>query len=213
MREIILDIESTGLNILQDRVIEIACIELFDKQPTGEELQIYIDPQTIIGEEATRIHGITNEMLIGKPFFKECWPEIKHFIGNSTIVAHNAPFDIGMINHELSILLEKPIKNQVIDTLTLARRKYSTNNSLDALAKRYKIKTERRLHGALKDCYILASVYYFLAITELEMENLSPLVSSEDVKFVFPIRKNPSIVSEEEIRLHREFLVKYNINI
>jgi DNA polymerase-3 subunit epsilon len=211
MREIILDVETTGLNTSTDRIVEIACLELFDKQPTGEELQIYINPQEIISEEAIKIHGITNEFLIGKPTFMECWPDIEKFLGNSTLVAHNASFDMSMIKSELNrISPGKSIRNPVIDTLLLARKKYSANNTLDALAKRYKIKVERSLHGALKDCYILASVYYFLSITETEIEN--SCLPPEEVKFLFPNRKNPSMVSLKDMEAHYEFISKHNIN-
>ena len=211
MREIILDVESTGLDVKKDRVIEIACVELFDKQPTGEILQMYINPQQTVSEEAIKIHGITNEMLADKPIFRECWNEIQNFIGNSIIVAHNAIFDISMINYELKLIGKKSINNEVVDTLTLAKKKFASNNSLDALAKRYKIKAERRLHGALKDCFILASIYYFLAITEIQVENLD--LVAEDKPFFFPHRKNPSFVSEEEMKAHQQFLQEYGINI
>jgi DNA polymerase-3 subunit epsilon len=211
MREVVLDIESTGLNIGTDRIIEIACIELFDKQPTGREIQSYINPKQFISEEATRIHGITNEMLVNMPVFALCWKGFADFIGSSPIVAHNASFDIGMINHELQIIQRKSLNNQVIDTLELARKKSSTNNSLDALAKRYKIKAERRLHGALKDCYILASVYYFLAINEIDMDSIINTYQSEEISFTFPYRKNPSLVSNEELQLHQSLLEKHSL--
>jgi DNA polymerase-3 subunit epsilon len=210
MREIVLDIESTGLNTQKDRIIEIACLELFDKQPTGESIQVYINPQSDISEEATRIHGITNEMLLDKPIFSQCWYDIEKFIGESPIVAHNSSFDIGMITSELIRIGKKPLTNEIIDTLALARKKFAMNNSLDGLAKRYKIKAERRLHGALKDCYILASVYYFLAITELQIESVE--IESEEGEFSFPRRINPSKISQEEILAHENMIKVYNIN-
>lgn len=212
MREIILDIESTGLEVGKDRIIEVACVELFDRQPTGEELQVYINPQQLVGEEAIQIHGISNEFLIGKPTFKECWREIKEFISNSSIIAHHASFDIQMLNHELHLIGEPRISNHIVDTLILARRKSSNNNSLDALAKRYKIKVERRLHGALKDCYILASIYYFLTIIELEFDTKTQIIEETTKEFNFLSRRNPSILSDLEKNSHEDFILLHNID-
>jgi DNA polymerase-3 subunit epsilon len=161
--EIVLDTETTGIDPRKGhRLIEIGCIEIEDLLPTGRTFHRYIDPEREIEPDAIRVHGITNEMVRGKPKFAQICDEFITFIGDSKLIAHNASFDRGFINMEL----EKhdracPPNEQWIDTLELARNKFpGMANSLDALCKRFNISlAERDLHGALIDARLLSQVY------------------------------------------------------
>src|ERR1700742_3145283 len=164
-REIVLDTESTGLDPRSGhRVIEIACIEIDDYIPTGKSFHRYIDPQREIDPEAEKVHGISRRMLAGKPTFDHadiCDPFLE-FIGDSTIVAHNAAFDRGFVNAELERVGRAPLPTtQWTCTYELAKSKFpGMYNSLDALCKRFKISlAEREKHGALIDTKLLAMVY------------------------------------------------------
>jgi len=161
--EIVLDTETTGIDHRKGhRLIEIGCIEIEDLLPTGRTFHQYIDPEREIEADATRVHGISNEMVRGKPKFAHICEELMEFIGDRKIIAHNAAFDRGFVNMEL----EKHGKtvtpdDQWIDTLEIARHKFpGMANSLDALCRRFNISlAERDLHGALIDARLLASVY------------------------------------------------------
>ena len=163
MREIILDTETTGLDPAQGhRVIEIGCVELLNAIPTGETFHVYIDPERDIPEEAFRVHGLSAEFLAGKPVFAKIADDFLKFAADAKIIAHNAEFDMRFLNAELATLGLEPIaQERVLDTLSLARRKFpGAANSLDALCVRYGIDTSRRTkHGALLDAEILAEVY------------------------------------------------------
>jgi DNA polymerase III subunit epsilon len=163
MREIILDTETTGLDPAKGhRVIEIGCVELLNAIPTGETFHVYIDPERDIPEEAFRVHGISGEFLAGKPVFAHIADDFLKFTSGAKLIAHNAEFDMRFLNAELVLLGIEPIEQErVLDTLTLARRKFpGAANSLDALCARYGIDTSRRTkHGALLDAEILAEVY------------------------------------------------------
>jgi DNA polymerase III subunit epsilon len=163
MREIILDTETTGLDPAKGhRVIEIGCVELLNAIPTGETFHVYIDPERDIPEEAFRVHGISSEFLAGKPVFAHIADDFLKFTADAKIIAHNAEFDMRFLNAELALLgIEPIVQERVLDTLTLARRKFpGAANSLDALCLRYGIDTSRRTkHGALLDAEILAEVY------------------------------------------------------
>jgi len=162
MREIILDTETTGLSYeLGDRIIEVGCVELYNHIPTGKTLQFFCNVQKKISEEASNIHGITNEFLSSHPTFKENANNLINFIKNDTLVIHNASFDIGFINNELKIIGLKELKNKIIDTVTLARKKLNTRiANLDYLCRRFEIDlSARKLHGALLDSHLLAEVY------------------------------------------------------
>lgn len=171
MRQIVLDTETTGLDPNQgDRVIEIGCLELFNRKPTGKTLHYYLNPDRIVDEGAIKVHGITNEFLQDKPRFFDVVAELMEFLKGAELVIHNADFDVGFLNMELSLLRRNPygvIADHcgVLDTLTLARQMYpGQRNSLDALCKRHQISnSHRKLHGALLDAEILAQVY--LAMT------------------------------------------------
>lgn len=163
MREIVFDTETTGLERLEDRVIEIGGVELINKFPTGRTFHKYINPQgRQVHAEALAVHGISNDQLLDKPTFAEILDEFLEFFDGAKLVAHNAMFDLGFINAELARLGQAEIQSErIIDTLALARRKHPMGpNSLDALCKRYGIENgHRTLHGALLDSEILAEVY------------------------------------------------------
>jgi DNA polymerase-3 subunit epsilon len=164
-REIVLDTETTGLDTAGGhRVIEIACVELNDLLPTGRSFHRYIDPERDIDPDAQRVHGISNAFLAGKPRFAdpEVAGEFLAFVQGASLVAHNAAFDRGFIEHELRLAgLPCPPSDRWIDTLALAQKRFpGMYNSLDALCKRFKVSlAERDKHGALIDARLLADVY------------------------------------------------------
>ena len=167
MREICLDTETTGLKPEEGhRIIEIGAVELIDKVPTGKEYHVYINPQREVPQEAINIHGITNEFLADKPLFEAIAEEFLAFIGDATLVIHNAEFDRRFINAEFERLGIAPIERaRCVDTLQMARAAFpGAPASLDALCKRFGIDNSHRdLHGALLDARLLADVYLELA--------------------------------------------------
>jgi DNA polymerase-3 subunit epsilon len=169
MRQIVLDTETTGLEPAEGhRIIEIGCVELIDRRLTGNNFHQYLQPDREIDAGAIEVHGITNEFLIDKPHFTDVVDDFAAYIIGAELVIHNAPFDVGFINHELKLCgWERRVVDlcQVLDTLTLARKMHpGQKNNLDALCRRYQIdNTHRELHGALLDAEILADVY--LAMT------------------------------------------------
>jgi DNA polymerase-3 subunit epsilon len=162
-RSVLFDTETTGLDPLTgDRVIEIAAIELIRDLPTGRIFHKLIDPQRDIPEDATRIHGLSRSDLMGKPLFADIVDDFLAFIGESPLVAHNAPFDFGFVNAELLRLSLPPLDTaRMIDTLALAKARFpGMPNSLNALCGRFAIDlSERTTHNALLDCRLLADVY------------------------------------------------------
>jgi len=163
MREIVLDTETTGRDPLNgDRIVEIGCLELVNLMQTGRTLHLYINPRRDIPAEVVAIHGITNEMVADKPGFDEIAGEFLDFIGNDPLVIHNASFDMGFLNMELSRLGFTPMPmTRAIDTLMMARQRFpGSPASLDALCRRFSIdNTNRTLHGALIDANLLSQVY------------------------------------------------------
>ncbi|MDR2268060.1 MAG: DNA polymerase III subunit epsilon [Holosporaceae bacterium] len=162
-REIVLDTETTGLNYADgDRIIDIACVELINHIPTGNSYQTYVNPQRKMHVDAIAISGLTDEFLSDKPKFHEIVGDFLTFIGDSTLVIHNAKFDIEFLNSELS-RLDKPLLQleNVVDTLEIARKKFSSSQlTLDALCRIFGIdRSSRAKHGALVDCLLLAEVY------------------------------------------------------
>ena len=169
MRQIILDTETTGLEPAEGhRIIEIGCIELDNRRHTGRRFHQYLQPDRPIDDGAVEVHGITNDFLADKPRFADVVEDFLDFVRGAELIIHNAPFDVGFLNHELR-LLGKPASIDahcgVLDTLALARKLHpGQKNNLDALCKRYGVDNSRReLHGALLDAEILADVY--LAMT------------------------------------------------
>src|SRR6201986_450001 len=163
MREIVLDTETTGLDALRgDRLVEVGCVEIFNRMPTGQTFHRHINPQRAVNPEAVAVHGLTDEFLADKPLFAEIVEEFLAFIGDAPLVIHNASFDIGFINAELDRLKMPAIsRERLVDTLLLARRKHpGGSNRLDDLCSRYSIANSRRTkHGALLDAELLAEVY------------------------------------------------------
>ena len=166
MRQIILDTETTGLETQQDhRIIEIGCVEMVDRRLTGNNFHQYLQPDRKIDAGAISVHGITNEFLEDKPRFADIVEDLISYLRGTELVIHNAPFDVGFLNHELKRLgQQKPLIEEissVVDTLVMARKKHpGKRNSLDALCDRYAIDNSRRdKHGALLDAEILSEVY------------------------------------------------------
>ncbi len=165
MREIVLDTETTGLSYLEgDRIIEIGALELENFLPTGRTYQVYINPQRAVPLSAQKVHGLTDEFLKDKPVFSDIINEFMDFIADDTLIIHNAPFDIGFLNAEIEMCKKyfKPISmDRVTDSLQLAKQQFPRlSNSLDNLCNRFNInKSDRKLHGALIDCHLLAQVY------------------------------------------------------
>jgi DNA polymerase III subunit epsilon len=163
VREIVLDTETTGLDPYRgDRLVEIGCVELLNRIPSGQTFHRYINPQRDIPAEAFAVHGLSAEFLKDKPFFAEVADDLVEFIGDAPLVAHNASFDLSFINAELEQAGKLLIgRDRVVDTLMLARRKHpGSSNRLDDLCVRYSIDSSRRVkHGALLDAELLAEVY------------------------------------------------------
>src|SRR6195952_398437 len=163
MREIVLDTETTGLDPLRgDRLVEIGCIEIYTRMPTGQTFHRYINPERDMPAEAFAVHGLSAEFLSTKPLFTEVVEAFLEFIGDAPLVIHNASFDISFINAEPHRIKRQPIsRDRLVDTLLLARRKHpGVSNRLDDLCSRYAIDNSRRTkHGALLDSELLAEVY------------------------------------------------------
>ena len=169
MRQIILDTETTGLVLKEGhRIIEIGALEMINRRLTGNDLHFYINPNRQIERDAIEVHGITDSFLMNKPFFKEIAAELVSFLEGSELIIHNAPFDVGFIDHELK-LIGQPFKKltnycEIVDTLTIARQKHpGQHNNLDALCRRYHVDNSNRdYHGALLDAALLAKVYLLM---------------------------------------------------
>ena len=162
MIEIVLDTETTGISVKDGhRIVEIGCIELDNLVPTKNKFHCYLNPERKVSEKALEIHGYTDEFLSNKKKFKEICDDFLEFIKGKRLIIHNAEFDLAHINNELSLLGKKEIKNEIVDTLSLAREKFPGSPvNLDALCKRYRIDNSRRVqHTALIDCDLLAKVY------------------------------------------------------
>ena len=162
MKEIILDTETTGLSVKEGhRIVEIGCIELENLIPTEKKFHCYLNPERKVSEKALEVHGYTDDFLSNKKKFKEIVDDFIDFIKDKRLIIHNAEFDLSHLNNELKILGKGEIKNEIVDTLVLARDKFPGSSiSLDALCKRYRIdNTKRTLHTALIDCDLLAKVY------------------------------------------------------
>ena len=209
MREIILDIETTGLEHKEGhRVIEIGCIELNSKE-VGASYHQYINPSKTLTEDNIKIHGITNEHLIDKPLFDEIADDFLTFIEDSSIIAHNASFDVGFLNFELEKLSKPKIsKERVIDTIKIARQRFPGQQvSLDALIKKLKINTliNRDQHGALKDAKLLTDVYLELqGINQIGLELREK--KSEKITLASEPNYSSVVLTKEETEAHKEFI-------
>ena len=194
-RKIILDTETTGLSpSTGHRVIEIACLEMIDKKLTGNYYHTYIQPQRLVDAGAFKVHGISNDFLADKPRFKDIYKEFLSFIGYSTIIAHNAQFDVGFLNHEINLVmsemipisLEYKIENfqPIICTKVMAQQLFGRGgNSLNDLCNRFKINIEHRnLHGALIDCELLFEVYTKLIEFGCNMNDEKPFEGMDELQ-------------------------------
>ncbi|MCP8882898.1 DNA polymerase III subunit epsilon [Devosia sp. XJ19-1] len=218
MREIVLDTETTGLSPAGgDRLVEIGCVELINHIPTGKTFHVYINPQRSMPEEAFRVHGLSEEFLADKPLFHEIAEDFRAFIGDATLVIHNAPFDMGFLNAELERAKLPRLGNEVIDTVMVARQKHpGARVSLDALCKHYGIDNSRRtLHGALLDSEILAEVYLELIggkqvslALVAEVENTAIGLGTIRIAAAQRPAPLPGRVSASEAEAHAEFVGK-----
>lgn len=177
MRQIVLDTETTGLEVRQGhRLIEIACVEMLERRPSGRNYQTYLNPERVIDEGAKQVTGIEDEFLVDKPFFAEVVDEFLAFIDGAELIIHNASFDIGFLDAELARLGEQygriGDRCRVLDTLAMARERYpGQRNSLDALCKRLGVdNTHRELHGGLIDAQLLAEVYLSMTSGQVAMD-------------------------------------------
>ncbi|TYO65426.1 DNA polymerase III subunit epsilon [Bradyrhizobium hipponense] len=212
MREIIFDTETTGLDRKKDRVVEIGCVEIVDMVPTGRTFHQYCNPLMPVSREAYRIHGLSDVFLATKPTFKRIHNRFLSFIEGARLVAHNATFDISMINEELDRLGIAPLENEVVDTLAMAREVHPRRkHTLDALCSIYNIDTSRRTeHGALLDSELLAQVYVEMRgglQIGMQLDLLAGAAEEEEVK---PARQRPtplaSRLTNEDIAAHRAFV-------
>ncbi|QZH76181.1 MAG: DNA polymerase III subunit epsilon [Erythrobacter sp.] len=218
MREIIFDTETTGLDpATGDRMVEIGCIEMVNRVATGATFHAYFNPERDMPVEAERVHGLSATFLADKPCFRERAAELLDFIGDSPLVAHNAQFDFGFLNAELTACgLEVVDLERMIDTLAIARRRHpGAKHSLDALCSRYGVdRSHRVLHGALLDAELLAQVYVELTGgrqigLQLAVDNT---VEKAVENAVFRLRlgeyraPRPHLPSAEELARHAAFL-------
>ena len=211
MKEIILDTETTGISIKEGhRIVEIGCIELDNLTPTKKNFHCYLNPERKVSEKALEVHGYTDEFLATQKKFSDVGEQFLEFIKDKKLIIHNADFDLGHLNNELTILGKKKIDNEIIDTLTLARDKFPGSPvSLDALCKRYRIDNSKRTqHTALIDCDLLAKVY----INLIDQKEPTLNFQSEDIK----INQTHSVSANyfkkvieptvEELKKHKEYL-------
>ena len=213
MKEIILDTETTGLDVKDGhRIVEIGCLELDDFVLTSKKFHCYLNPQRKVSEQAFKIHGYTDEFLSKQKKFSDIVDEFLEFIKDKNLIIHNAGFDLSHLNNELAILgKDKIVKSNVIDTLELARNKYpGSQNSLDALCKRYKIDNSKRVkHTALVDCELLSKVYVNLTgqkepLLKFENDYISTLEKKDQMENVYC--KKVVKPSENDLKLHKQFL-------
>ncbi len=214
MKEIILDTETTGLSVKEGhRIVEIGCIELEDLIPTQKKFHCYLNPERKVSEKALEVHGYTDEFLADKKKFSEVVDEFLNFIENKKLIIHNAEFDLSHLNNELKILGKDILKNEVVDTLTLARDKFPGSSiSLDALCKRYRIDNSKRTqHTALIDCDLLGKVYINLIDQKeptLNFQNLekdkTDIINKDIIYF-----KKVIYPTEKERDNHSKYLKNY----
>ena len=215
MKEIVLDTETTGISIKDGhRIVEIGCIELENLIPTKNTFHCYLNPERKVSEKAFQVHGYSDEFLSKQKKFSDVGDDFLEFIKDKRLIIHNAEFDIGHLNNELSLFGKNKIENEIIDTLTLARDKYPGSQvSLDALCKRFRIDNSRRtFHTALIDCDLLAKVYINLIDQKepsLNFENINNeeknQINGNKVKYY----KKVIYPSELETKNHQKYLKEH----
>ncbi len=212
MNEIFLDTETTGLSFKDGhKIVEIACIETKDLVATGKIFHKLINPKRIVPDDAIKIHGYSQEYLSDKDTFDKVADDFINFIKGKKIIIHNAPFDLGFLNGELSFVKKELInKELVVDSLDVARNKFpGLSNSLDALCKRFNIDLSRRTkHNALLDCELLREVYINLLDVKEPKFNLSANNFEQNIIKKKNYNKNVIKISEEEIANHKTFIKK-----
>jgi len=216
-RQVILDTETTGMNqaggpiYLNHKIIEIGCVEVINRRLTGNHFHVYIKPDRLVDPEAFEVHGISDDFLRDKPTFSQISDQFVEFIKGAELVIHNAPFDVGFMDYEFSLLNRGIPKTAemsgILDTLVLAKNMHpGQRNSLDALCKRYGIdNSSRDLHGALLDAEILADVYLFMTggQTKLNLANVGDKDNEESVRTLNPeLILNVIRANEQEIEAH-----------
>ena len=211
MKEIILDTETTGLSIKEGhRIVEIGCIELDNLIPTNNKFHYYLNPERKVSEKAFEVHGYTDEFLSKQKKFSQIVEEFLDFIKDKKLIIHNAEFDLSHLNNEMKILGKNKIKNEVVDTLVLARNKFPGSSiSLDSLCKRYRVDNSKRTkHTALIDCDLLARVYINLLDQKepmLQFHNNQKEIYDESNKKVLYFKKvvHPT---QEEVEKHKKYI-------
>ena len=213
MREIVIDTETTGLNFRSgDRIVEVGCVELINHVSTSNTLQFYCKTDKEISESAKKVSGISNEFLKDKKTFEESHQELLSFIKNDVLIIHNSDFDMGFLNNELSIIGKPPLKNKVIDTVSLARKVLNTRiANLDYLCRRFNIDlSERKLHGALLDSRLLAEVYLELRGGKQFSMDLNQKELKKDFNKKTKLNSSSKTTklqpTQEDIRFHKEMI-------
>jgi DNA polymerase-3 subunit epsilon len=219
MRQIILDTETTGLSPKEGhRLIEIGCLEMINRQLTGHNFHMYLNPERAVDEGAFNVHGISEAFLQDKPLFRDVVDDLLAYLGDAELIIHNAPFDLGFINAELMRLKKRVRVEQncsILDTLVLAKQKHpGQKNNLDALCKRYGVNnTNRALHGALLDAELLAFVYLAMTGGQINLfagENAPDHVMStsltQSTNFTLNSHSPVLYASELECQVHAEFV-------
>ena len=211
MKEVVLDTETTGISVRDGhRIVEIGCIELENLVPTKKTFHCYLNPETKVSEKALEVHGYTDDFLSKQIKFIEIADKFLDFINGKRLVIHNAEFDLSHLNNELNLIGKSKIKNEVVDTLALARDKFPGSPiNLDALCKRYSIdNTKRTKHTALIDCDLLAKVYINLLDQKeprLDFKNSENFAQDKSDKNILYFKKVIT-PSEDELKKHKEYL-------
>ncbi|MDQ3144759.1 MAG: DNA polymerase III subunit epsilon [Pseudomonadota bacterium] len=219
MREIVFDTETTGLSPAGgDRMVEIGCIEMIGRVETGRHYHCYFNPERPMPSEAEAVHGLSNTFLSDKPSFADKVDELLEFIADSPLVAHNAGFDFGFLNHELGRIGRPAVcMTRMVCTLTMARSRHpGAKHSLDALCSRFGVDRSQRVkHGALLDAQLLAQVYIELTggrqigLGLVAEDELAPAGSTLSAPVVRPLREaRPHWASREELERHRAFVAR-----
>ena len=213
MKEIILDTETTGLSTQEGhRIVEIGCIELDNLVPTQNRFHCYLNPERKVSERAFKVHGYTDEFLSKQKRFDQIVDEFLNFIKEKRLIIHNAEFDLSHLNNEMKILGKEKIKNEVVDTLILARNKFpGSSSSLDALCKKYRIDNSKRVkHTALLDCDLLAKIY----INLLDQKEPTLQFKDNDKENLVDLRKKvlyfKKVIypTKSEMEKHKKYLKK-----
>jgi len=211
MKEVVLDTETTGISVKEGhRIVEIGCIELVNLIPTKNRFHCYLNPERKVSEKALEVHGYTDEFLSKQKKFSDVGEQFLSFIKDKRLIIHNAEFDLGHLNNELSIFGKNKINNEIIDTLILARDKFPGSPvSLDALCKRYRIDNSiRTQHTALIDCDLLAKVYINLIDQKEPTLNFHNTDTETDNQISSKVSYFKKVIkpSEDEILKHNEYL-------